>query len=42
MYLSKKNCRIFSKVLVYDWSEGGDTEQVCEDIENLEMDLIGK
>ena len=28
--------------MVYDWSEGGDTEQVCEDIENLEMDLIGK
>jgi len=35
-----KDMQIFSKVLVYDWSEGGDTEQVCEDIENLEMDLI--
>lgn len=29
-------------MLVYDWSDGGDTEVVVEDIENLEMDLIEK
>ncbi len=32
--------REFSRVLVYDWSEPGDTEIVVEDIEALELDLI--
>ena len=32
--------RQFSRVLVYDWSEGGDTEVVIEDIENTELDMI--
>lgn len=30
----------FSRVLVYDWSDGGDTEVVIEDIENTELDMI--
>jgi len=30
----------YSRVLVYDWSEGGDTEVVIEDIENTELDMI--
>jgi len=30
----------FSRVLVYDWSEGGDTEVVIEDIEAAELDMI--
>lgn len=30
----------WSRVLVYDWSDGGDTEIVIEDIEKTELDLI--
>jgi NADH dehydrogenase (ubiquinone) 1 alpha subcomplex subunit 10 len=30
----------YSRVLVYDWSEGGDTEVVIEDIEATELDMI--
>jgi len=30
----------FSRVLVYDWSEGGDEEVVVEDIEATELDMI--
>merc|ERR1719225_1850784 len=30
----------FSRVLVYDWSDGGDVEVVIEDIENTELDMI--
>merc|ERR1739844_408993 len=30
----------FSRVLVYDWSDGGDTEVVIEDIEATELDMI--
>lgn len=29
-----------SRVLVYDWSEGGDLEVVVEDMENVELDMI--
>jgi hypothetical protein len=32
--------RRYCRVLVYDWSEPGDTEIVVEDIENLNMDNI--
>lgn len=28
--------------MVYDWTDGGDTEVVVEDIENMEFDLIEK
>jgi len=31
-----------SRVLMYDWSEGGDTEVVVEDIERLNMDYFDK
>ena len=34
------NFRQYSRVLVYDWSEGGDTEIVVEDIEKAELDNI--
>ena len=30
------------QVLMYDWSEGGDTEVVVEDIERLNMDFFDK
>jgi len=30
----------YSRVLVYDWSDGGDTEVVIEDIEATELDMI--
>ena len=29
-------------MLVYDWSDGGDTEVVVEDIERLNMDYFDK
>jgi len=32
----------YSKVLTYDWSEGGDTEVVVEDIERLNLDYFDK
>jgi len=35
-----KQQQIHSRVLVYDWSEGGDIEIVIEDIEALNFDLI--
>ena len=31
-----------SRVLVYDWSEGGDPEVVVEDIEQLNLDYYDK
>merc|ERR1719397_1480960 len=39
-YLSEAG--IHSYVLSYDWSEGGDTEVVVEDIERMEMDYHDK
>jgi len=39
-YIAK--AAINSKVLMYDWSEGGDTEVVVEDIERLNMDYFDK
>lgn len=35
-----KKMQRYCRVLVYDWSEPGDTEIVVEDIENLNMDNI--
>lgn len=37
-----KEAAISSQVLVYDWSDGGDTEVVVEDIERLNMDYFDK
>jgi len=37
-----KNAASSSRVLMYDWSEGGDTEVVVEDIERLNMDYFDK
>lgn len=37
-----KNASVSSRVLMYDWSEGGDTEVVVEDIERLNMDYFDK
>jgi len=37
-----KEASISSRVLMYDWSEGGDTEVVVEDIERLNMDYFDK
>lgn len=37
-----KEAAVHSQVLVYDWSEGGDTEVVVEDIERLNMDYWDK
>jgi len=39
-YIAK--AAINSRVLMYDWSEGGDTEVVVEDIERLNMDYFDK
>jgi len=39
-YLNKASA--YSKVLTYDWSEGGDTEVVVEDIERLNLDYFDK
>lgn len=33
---------IHSELLVYDWSESGDTEVVVEDIERLDFEKYGK
>jgi len=37
-----KAASINSRVLMYDWSEGGDTEVVVEDIERLNLDYFDK
>jgi len=37
-----KEAAAHSQVLMYDWSEGGDTEVVVEDIERLNMDYWDK
>lgn len=37
-----KEASIGSRVLMYDWSEGGETEVVVEDIERLNMDYFDK
>lgn len=37
-----KTASASSRVLMYDWSEGGDTEVVVEDIERLNMDFFDK
>jgi NADH dehydrogenase (ubiquinone) 1 alpha subcomplex subunit 10 len=37
-----KTASASSRVLMYDWSEGGDTEVVVEDIERLNMDYFDK
>jgi len=37
-----KEASVHSQVLMYDWSEGGDTEVVVEDIERLNMDYWDK
>jgi len=37
-----KDIQQWSRVLVYDWSEGGDAEVVVEDIEKTELDMIEK
>lgn len=33
---------VYSKVLTYDWSEGGDTEVVVEDVERLQLEYFDK
>lgn len=37
-----KEAAASSRVLMYDWSEGGDTEVLVEDIERLNMDYFDK
>jgi len=37
-----REAAIHSRVLMYDWSEGGETEVVAEDIERLNMDYFDK
>jgi len=37
-----KEASASSRLLMYDWSEGGDTEVVVEDIERLNMDYFDK
>jgi NADH dehydrogenase (ubiquinone) 1 alpha subcomplex subunit 10 len=37
-----KKASVFSKILTYDWSEGGDTEVVVEDVERLQLEYFDK
>jgi NADH dehydrogenase (ubiquinone) 1 alpha subcomplex subunit 10 len=37
-----KKASLYSKVLNYDWSEGGETEVVVEDIERLQLEYFDK
>jgi len=37
-----KKASVYSKVLTYDWSEGGDTEVVVEDVERLQLEYFDK